>query len=205
MPSVLLMENAGRGVADWLGELGIDGPVVVCCGRGNNGGDGFVVARHLDLRQHRVCVLLFADPAELRGDAAIQYRILEASGVRIVRPATEELERHLAGSAWVVDALLGTGARGEPRPPLNLAIERINGCGARIMAVDLPSGLDADTGIAATTTIRATHTCTFVALKAGFLAPSAADYLGTVRVVDIGAPRKLVDAILARGTLVRRD
>jgi NAD(P)H-hydrate epimerase len=205
MPSVLLMENAGRGVVDWLGELGIDGPVAVCCGRGNNGGDGFVVARHLDLRHHRVCVLLFADPAELRGDAAIQYRILEASGVRIVRPATEELQRHLTGSAWVVDALLGTGARGEPRPPLNLAIDRINGCGARIMAVDLPSGLDADTGITATTTIRATHTCTFVALKAGFLAPGAADYLGTVRVVDIGAPRKLVDAILARGTLVRRD
>src|SRR6476620_11282136 len=81
MTGLMLMENAGRGVADRLCELGISGPVVICCGQGNNGGDGFVVARHLDLRGHAVRVLLFSDPSRLKGDAEVNYRIVERSGL----------------------------------------------------------------------------------------------------------------------------
>ncbi len=196
MASVMLMENAGRGVADRLCALGIAGPVAICCGPGNNGGDGFVVARHLDLRGHAVRVLLFADPADLKGDAALNFQVLKRSDVPIRRLAAPDLESELNRCAWVVDALLGTGAVGEPRPPLDQVIARINAQAALVLAVDLPSGLDCDTGQPARHTVEAAQTCTFVAHKPGFFAKGAERYTGPVHVVDIGAPRKLVDEIL---------
>lgn len=201
MVSIMLMENAGRGATDKLCELGIAGPVVICCGRGNNGGDGLVIARHLDLRRYPVRVLIFSDPSEMQRDAAINFRVLSQSDVPIRRVNPIDLENELAGSAWVVDALLGTGARGEPRPPLDEVIDRINGQSAPVFSVDLPSGLDCDTGHPAQRTIRAAHTCTFVANKPGFLVAGAERYTGTVHVVDIGAPRKLVDEILGIGAI----
>ena len=94
---------------------------------------------------------------------------------------------------WIVDALLGTGARGEPRPPLDAVIDQLNGASAKRLAVDLPSGLDCDTGAAARHTIRAAETCTFVAMKRGFTIPGAAQYTGRIHVLDIGAPRCLVE------------
>ncbi len=196
MASIMLMENAGRGVADRLVALGIDGPIVICAGGGNNGGDGFVVARHLDLRGFSVRVVLLADPEGLHGDAALNFHVLKHSGVPIVRPDVEELAGELAGCAWIVDALLGTGARGEPRAPFDRAIEAINASGVPTLAVDLPSGLDCDTGRPAMHTIRARHTCTFVAAKPGFYIAGAEQYTGTVHVCDIGAPRRLVAEIL---------
>ena len=200
MHSLVLMENAGRGLADKLRELGLGGPVVICCGKGNNGGDGFVIARHLDLRGVAVKVLLWAEPAELTGDAAANFAILEKCGVAIEvfgkshDPAW--LDAALAGAGVVVDCLLGTGATGDPRPPLDAVIERLNACPATKVAVDLPSGLDCDTGQASRTTIRASHTCTFVAHKPGFLIPDAQAYTGIVHVLDIGAPRKLVESCI---------
>ena len=196
LTGLVLMENAGRGVADRLGALGIAGRVGICCGPGNNGGDGFVVARHLDLRGCDVHVLLFADPAKLQGDAAVNFRVIHRSGLSIARPEAAEVARELAGASWIVDALLGTGTRGEPRPPLDEVIDQLNAHTARILAVDLPSGLDCDTGQPTRYAIRAAHTCTFVALKPGFLVPGAEQYTGVVHVVDIGAPRKLVDEIM---------
>jgi NAD(P)H-hydrate epimerase len=199
MSGLVLMENAGRGVADKLCQCGVDGPVVICCGKGNNGGDGFVIARHLDLRRLAVKVLLFADPDELTGDAAANYGILEKCGVpiEVIAEAADiaRLDQEFANAAWIVDALLGTGATGEPRPPSDVAIARINASGKQVLAVDLPSGLDCDTGRPATHTIRAAHTCTFVAEKPGFLVPGAVEFTGQVHVLDIGAPRKLVDEI----------
>lgn len=201
MPSALLMENAGRGTVDVLESLGIHGPVVICAGAGNNGGDGFVIARRLDLRGYLVRVLLLADPGRLVGDAALNYGILKAAEISIERsPAgdlNEWLSARLADADWIVDALLGTGARGEPRPPLDAAIDAINAASKKVLAVDLPSGLDCDTGQAARHTIRAAHTCTFVAAKPGFTAPGAGQYVGQVHAVDIGAPRKLVEEILS--------
>lgn len=194
---LVLMENAGRGVADTLCGLGIAGPVVVCCGRGNNAGDGFVIARHLDLRGHRVRTLLWAKPEELAGDAAANFRILAKTDVpiEVFGPTHDEarLSRQLDGAAWIVDALLGTGAAGEPRPPFDAVIEQLNAATAPRLAVDLPSGLDCDTGRPARRTIRAAETCTFVAAKTGFLAPEATPYVGRLHVLDIGVPRKIVE------------
>ena len=196
---LVLMENAGRGVADVLCRLGIAGPVAICCGKGNNAGDGFVIARHLDLRGHAVRVLLWAEPEELTGDAAANFRILAKTDVPIeVFGAAEDaarLSKLLAGAAWIVDALLGTGARGEPRPPLDAVIDRLNAAAAPKLAVDLPSGLDCATGAPAKHTIRAAETCTFVTAKIGFSSSQAAPYLGRVHVLDIGVPRKLIERV----------
>src|SRR3954463_7431756 len=117
IPGVVLMENAGRGMAELLKTLGIQGPVVVCSGRGNNGGDGFVIARHLDNAGVPVRVLLFARPEELAGDAGINYHIVANSGLPLeVHAGTEvdgdRLRVGLAGADWVVDALFGSGLRG---------------------------------------------------------------------------------------------
>jgi NAD(P)H-hydrate epimerase len=196
---LVLMENAGRGVADVLCSLGIAGPVMICCGKGNNAGDGFVIARHLDLRGHSVRVLLWADPAELTGDAAANFAILAKTDVPIdvfgSSHDPDRLSNLLTAAAWIVDALLGTGARGEPRPPLDAVIEQLNASPAPKLAVDLPSGLDCDTGEPARHTIRATDTCTFVTAKTGFASPQAQPYLGRIHVLDIGVPRTLIERI----------
>jgi NAD(P)H-hydrate epimerase len=201
MSGLVLMENAGRACADVLCRLGVHGRVVICCGKGNNGGDGFVIARHLDLRGHEVKVMLFADPAGLTGDAAANYRILEHCGIPIdVQGAAVDLPRlqaELTSADWIVDALLGTGATGEPRPPYDQAIAAVNASGKLVVAIDLPSGLDCDTGVPAQQTIRAAHTCTFVAAKPGFFAAGADRFTGELHVLDIGAPRKLVDEVFA--------
>jgi NAD(P)H-hydrate epimerase len=198
---LVLMENAGRGVVDRLEALGISGPVVICCGKGNNAGDGFVIARHLDLRGYEVRVLVWAGADELTGDAGVNFRVLRAMQLPLALLGkghdAAQLDAALAGAAWIVDALLGTGARGEPRSPLDAVIDQLNDSPVPKLAVDLPSGLDCDTGEAAGHTIRAAHTCTFVAPKLGFRAPEADRYTGQVHVLDIGAPRRLVEDVLA--------
>lgn len=192
MSGLVLMENAGRGCADTLCRLGISGPVVICCGKGNNAGDGFVIARHLDLRGFAAKVLLWCDPGQLTGDAATNYRILTKMDLPIFAYSgvhdASRLAAHLNGADWIVDGLLGTGARGEPRPPLDEVISQLNQHGAKKLAIDLPSGLDCDTGAAASVTFRADHTCTFVAAKPGLLAPQAKSVVGEIHVLDIGAP-----------------
>lgn len=199
MTGLVLMENAGRGVADVLAGLGAAGPMVIACGKGNNAGDGLVIARHLENRGYAVRTLLWADPEELSPDAAANYRILTAAGSAVERmlgPAgPSRLETALADADWVIDALLGTGASGAPRPPLDSVIRSLNASPARKLAVDLPSGLDCDTGAVAEPTFRADHTCTFVAAKPGLLLPQAARWVGQLHVVDIGVPRRLVERI----------
>ncbi len=199
VPSIVLMENAGRGVADQLCALGAESPVAICCGSGNNGGDGFVVARHLDLRGIEARVLLWSPREKLTGDALINFNILERSGVAIhcFTDASDvpQFEQHLTGASWIVDALLGTGAAGPPRPPLDSVIAAINRHAAPVLAVDVPSGLDCDTGEAPGAAIRAAHTCSFVAMKPGFTTKRAKQYTGEIHVLDIGAPRKLVERV----------
>ena len=202
MSSLVLMENAGRGLADTLIRLGIHSPILICCYRGNNGGDGFVLARHLDLRGVAVRVALWCEPDELIGDAAANFAILAKTGVPIEVFGSRHDEPRLAAlltdAGWIVDSLLGTGAQGEPRPPLDAVIDQLNAHAAPKLAVDLPSGLDCDTGVASRHTIRARHTCTFVAHKPGFLVSGADRYTGVVHVLDIGAPRRLVEECLAK-------
>src|SRR5262249_29680226 len=147
VPGVVLMENAGRGTAELLVSLGVRGEVVVCCGKGNNGGDGFVIARHLDNRGVAVPVLLFGGPAEITGVARINLPILTKSGVRVEshRDASQ-VAAALKDADWVVDALFGTGLTAAPRPPFDAVIAAINASGKKVFAVDIPSGLDTDTG-----------------------------------------------------------
>jgi NAD(P)H-hydrate epimerase len=131
--------------------------------------------------------LLFADPRELSADAAVQWNILHRL---CLEPEVREDEFRLAGlfktSEWIVDAMFGTGLQGPMRPPFDRVAELINASGKRVLAVDIPSGLDADTGEPMGTTVRAEHTITFVAPKAGFQNPAAATWLGQLHVADIG-------------------
>lgn len=200
MPGVVLMENAGRGCAELL--LGPDGlsrggSVAICCGKGNNGGDGYVIARHLDNHGVRVEVFLACDPAELQGDAAIHFEIIRRSQLSITiasQPADwMALAARLKQADWIVDALLGTGFSGEPREPVATAIQTMNASGRPILAIDVPSGFDAETGAAAADCIRATRTATFVALKRGFVEiTNSKEFTGPVEVMGIGAPRTLL-------------
>lgn len=193
VPGIVLMENAGRGVVDFFLSLNLKGPVVICCGKGNNGGDGFVVARHLDNHDIPVSVLLFAPSEDLRGDAEINYNILVKSGVYIVdcsdRQYQERFMNELSRAEWVIDALLGTGLSGEVKAPYDHIIEIINHSSKKIIAIDIPSGLDCDTGKPLGKTIKANYTVTFAALKKGFVLSEAKEYIGTVHLVDIGVPK----------------
>jgi NAD(P)H-hydrate epimerase len=199
VPGVVLMENAGRGMAELLRTLGIQGQVVVCCGKGNNGGDGFVIARHLDNAGVPVRILLFADPAKLTGDAAVNHRIVAASGVPLevfagVALDEDGLSRLLVGADWIVDALFGSGLRGAAQAPFDRVIAAINAAGVRVFAVDIPSGLDSDTGSPLGIAVRAQHTATVAAWKKGFVQPGAAQWLGKVHLIDMGVPRRLLES-----------
>ncbi len=200
LPGIVLMENAGRGAAELLHTIAPGATVAIVCGEGNNAGDGFVIARHLENLGHAVRLLLAGESGELRGDAAIAWGVAERAGIpvrRLVTATLDEWERAIAGADWVVDALLGTGASGPPRGAIATAIEAVNAAGrrgAKVFAVDLPSGLDCDTGTAAGACVTADVTATFVARKVGFDVPAAATLLGEVHVVGIGVPRALLAA-----------
>ncbi len=200
MSSLVLMENAARGVLDVLERQGIAGPVLICSGRGNNGGDGLALARLLDVRGYAANVALWGEDSALSGDASTNLRILRHCDVRLERfDSAEEpdrLARLVDGADWIVDALFGTGFRGEMRTPFDAVIRQLNAANARHLAVDVPSGLNADSGHSAEYTFCADHTVTFVAPKVGFHAPAAGQYLGEIHVADIGAPRRLVEETL---------
>jgi NAD(P)H-hydrate epimerase len=189
---IVLMENAGRGIAEILLAENPKGKVVICCGRGNNGGDGFVIARHLNAAGVDVQVLLFANPKELMGDACMNHAIIAQSDIPmkvLISPSAEDLKSIFKDAVWVVDALVGTGQKGSLRTPLDIVVRQINESGVKVLAVDLPSGLDADTGIASDPTIKATITATMVTPKTGFQNPEAQSYLGKLKVVGIGLPK----------------
>ena len=196
MPGLVLMENAGRGCVDVLQSLGVRGPVLLACGKGNNGGDGFVIARHLDNAGISVHVALLCAADELQGDAAANYEWLQETAVErftIDAPDFQENLRDVASRCeWVIDALLGTGATGSPRSPYAEVISHLNEIPARRLAVDLPSGLDCDTGQAGKPTFKADRTCTFVAIKPGLMADEARSFVGIIHVVDIGVPGRLI-------------
>jgi NAD(P)H-hydrate epimerase len=198
VPEIVLMENAGRGASELLMGLGAKGPVVLCCGRANNGGDGLVIARHLDNRGVPVRVLQFGGPETPA--AQTNFQIVRRSGLSLTvfdlkAPLAGGLAESLADAEWVVDALFGTGLRGPLRPPFDEVVEAINRRRARVLAVDIPSGLDCDTGKPAGPCVRADHTATFVAFKKGFDAPEAAAWLGEVHVLEIGAPRRCLEEV----------
>ncbi len=202
LPGLVLMENAGRGAAELLLRLGCNGRVMICAGKGNNAGDGFVIARHLENYGVDVVVWMFGNPDDLCGDAAVNFSVLREANtpIRIAADPLDwaEFDRELNKSAWVVDALLGTGMTGDVREPLKTLIQRINAApNPRKLAIDLPSGMDCDTGRPLGCSIHADHTATMVARKLGFDAPGAAELTGTVHVIDIGIPKALANSLVA--------
>ncbi|MCH7700676.1 MAG: NAD(P)H-hydrate epimerase [Planctomycetes bacterium] len=205
IPSLVLMENAGRNAAQEIAGLaarvGAAG-IVILCGPGNNGGDGFVIARHLANRGMAVRPILVGDPRKMSPDCTANHRIIENMGLRTCVHARADQIPQLAASIraddLVVDALLGTGFSGSVRAPLDLLIAAVNDTEtAAVVAIDVPSGLDCDTGLVANVAMRADLTLTFVARKVGFDAENAGSNVGEIKVLDIGAPPELVARVLA--------
>lgn len=198
IPGIILMENAGRNAAELI-RTSFDNPsgVTILCGMGNNGGDGCVIARHLHNAGCRVRVLIAGDVARLTSDARGNFDIVRAMGLDICIATDADEQQSFVNATLpddiVVDALLGTGFRGEVREPTASLICAVNELARRaIVAVDVPSGLDCDTGAPSASTIKADLTITFVAIKRGFLEDVAKEYLGRVVVADIGAPSALM-------------
>jgi NAD(P)H-hydrate epimerase len=194
LPGVVLMENAGRSAAELLvNDLGASGKIAIVCGKGNNAGDGFVIARHLELCGCNVELFLAAPSDQFSGDAAVFFDVVRKSGIEwrdLSQASADEWTAALSDASpnWIVDALLGTGLTGPAREPFATAIEIINSLKLPTFAVDLPSGLDCDTGLPLGPCVRATHTGTFVARKIGFDQPASREWTGEVHVLDIGLP-----------------
>ncbi len=194
-----LMERAGSGVAAATERLAPDGPVSVVCGKGNNGGDGLVVARLLRHAGRPVTVVLLAEPSELSGDARANLeRLPGPAPVRLDGGSWEDTAAAPASGgplpgtgpgAVVVDAILGTGFAGEPRGAAAAAIEAINRAGAAVVSVDVPSGVDSSSGVVAGTAVDASLTVTFHVAKPGLWINPGKSHTGTLVTLDIGIPR----------------
>ena len=199
IPGLDLMEAAGRGVADGLFR---DYPdlashlVLILCGKGNNGGDGFVAARHLRKAGLTPGVILFADPDELTGDAATNYAAAGKAGLHIASitdtGALDGLGPFLEAGPLIVDCLLGTGIKGGVRGLLADVIQRINGSGCEVVALDLPSGLDADSLHVSGEPVRADRTYTLCRPKLPLVSGPAEPFAGDWAVLDIGIPDESV-------------
>jgi len=198
VPTLVLMENAGRGAAELIErELGLDRRFLVVCGAGNNGGDGFVVARRLLVRGARVRALLLVPAERLKGDAQTNHHAFVGVGGEVIEGAgsKERLSQELDRADVVVDAVFGTGLDREVEGFLREAIELVNRAPVRRVALDVPSGLDSDTGAALGVALRADLTATFAQHKRGLLTPSGALHAGRVELVDIGVPSSLAQAL----------
>ena len=199
IPGIVLMENAARAVVDVAIEMLKTSPVPtpkvgVMCGGGNNGGDGLAVARHLHNRGVDVWVGVMTDPGKYRGDAAINWAIIERMRLFCPRRDDKNIDFFLTNSQLVIDALFGTGLESLPRDPE--PIQMVNETAWNVLAIDLPSGMNCETGKSlGDDVVRANRTVTFVAEKAGFANPASRQYTGEITVGDIGVPRELIDEV----------
>jgi NAD(P)H-hydrate epimerase len=202
LPGRVLMEVAGRGAVRWLLECfpeATEMKIAVLAGRGNNGGDGFVMARHLHHQGARVTVFLLTEEDRVSGDAAANLALAKASGVPVVRlPDEGAFAGHrsaLAHQDLFVDAILGTGLQSEVKDYFKTVIEYLNESGKPVFAVDIPSGLNADTGHPCGICVRADATATFGFAKTGLVLYPGADFAGDLSVVDIGIPPFIADRV----------
>ncbi len=192
VPSLELMERAGAGVTRIVERLDPDGPVAVVCGKGNNGGDGLVVARLLREAGRSVTVVCAAPLGDFAGDAHVNLERLPGEQPIELAKDRARAEQALAKASVIVDALLGTGFEGEPRGNVGEAIEVVNAArspGTPVVSVDVPSGIDASTGVASGAAVRATVTATFHAGKPGLWIAPGKTHAGKVETIEIGIPR----------------
>jgi NAD(P)H-hydrate epimerase len=198
---LVLMENAGRNAAALINKsYGPAGQAFLFCGPGNNGGDGCVIARHLHNAGWSLVVVITAGTDRWTPDMTANFRIIEAMGLNpLVAADAQSLEnaaRSIRPTDVVVDAILGTGFQGNVRAPLDNLFHAINAAPKRgLVAVDVPSGLDCDTGMPSNATLRADYTITFAAMKRGFIAQHALPFVGRIEVAGIGAPRELIEEL----------
>ena len=204
VPTLLLMENAGRSLADVFlanaARLNKDQKprrVLLCCGKGNNGGDGFVLARRLELEGIECRVVSLVSPDVYKGDALVNLNVLRAmfkdSPEKLIflsdlPNSLARLHSEITWCDWIVDAILGTGASGPLRSPYDVVAQTLNSSGKPIYSIDLPSGVNADDGSADPNAIRAKLTTTLAVAKTGLITEKAREYVGELFIGDIGVP-----------------
>lgn len=193
IPSMVLMERAGYGVferlREWFAPLERK-RVAVVCGKGNNGGDGLVIARYLWESGAPTHIFLLAPPSTFKGDAAVQWQIVHRLGIPTTQWSEAVSDQPFEAFDLIVDALLGTGVKGEVEGLLREAIEAINRSGLPIVAVDIPSGLEADTGHTLGAAVQATYTVTMGLPKRGFFLAEGIRHVGQWAVAEIGIPKQ---------------
>ena len=192
---VVLMENAGRSCAELIIEKlseAAEPSVCILCGTGNNGGDGFVIARHLFNKGIQVEVVICGDRGKIKGDAKKNLDIWEGLRQKVeqISPGNEnavvKLSQYCSRADLLVDALFGTGLKGQLREDYVKLIDAVNQSQKKILAVDIPSGLDCDSGEALGAAVKADSTVTFVAVKKGFQNECAASFTGEIYIASIG-------------------
>ena len=189
IPGVVLMENAGRAVVEVMQrEYGaLRGKRIgVFCGTGNNGGDGFVIARYLHLLGAEARVYTAGDENGMKGDALSYWRVVSKLPLRFVVGAAGIAATAMQWHDLIVDALLGTGIKEAPRPPFSRFISDINGAKCPVISVDIPSGVNSNTGATPGEVVRATHTVTFAYPKLGLFLPPGSDCVGKLHIANIG-------------------
>ena len=201
MPGILLMENAGRVAAEIIHQFSPPGLIEILCGGGNNAGDGYVIARHLQIFGRDIQLTCVVPLRKLQGDAQTNALTAQQAGIptRLIDDRGMDSEPHALEitASSVVDALLGTGSRGPLRGHYSKLVSMANAHPGMRFAIDIPTGLDCDTGEASDPTFHADHTITFVATKVGFQKNNAEKFVGVVHEVDIGVPVKLLQTLTA--------
>ena len=194
IPALILMENAAISSAFCVLQMlkVRQSEVILFCGQGNNGGDGFACARHLINHGLKVKVFFLGKKEKLSSEAKINYQILRKQGQRILTPKFSSLKKEFSNTDLIVDALLGIGLRSKVREPLYSLIKLINNSKKPVLSLDIPSGLDATLGEACGIAIRAKRTVTFGLFKRGLFNPQAKEYVGKLTIGDISLPRKLL-------------
>lgn len=199
IPSIQLMENAGREVCDVVQREFSPRRVLVFSGKGNNGGDGFVAARHLVNRGYSVQVLFLEDPLKLKSDPLVNYTILEKIKVplRMIDDTfrEQEIQAYCKQADLVIDAIFGIGINSPVSGKYEKAISAVNQCGKRVVSVDIPSGLNADTGAIYGVAVKAWMTVALAYPKVGFFVNEGPTHAGRIEVVDIGIPRELESSL----------
>jgi NAD(P)H-hydrate epimerase len=195
IPGILLMENAARNLSKIVHEACNACPsrIVIVCGSGNNAGDGYAAARHLSNLGHSIRIVVLKPIDQLQGDARLMADIANKMWLEMVH----DPDAISSDCDVIIDAIFGTGLSRTPEGTFAKVIEQINRIDAKVhrVAVDIPSGLDCDTGIPMGVAVKAHQTVTFLAEKVGFSRPEASIYTGKITVVDIGAPVEVIQKV----------
>ncbi|HDL10158.1 MAG TPA: NAD(P)H-hydrate epimerase [Candidatus Omnitrophica bacterium] len=191
IPRLVLMENAGRNVAEFVkAKTKVRDKIIIFAGTGYNGGDSLVAARHLFLAERKVVVYMVGNILKLKPETAVELRIIHNMAIKIKhvdkRIVGKRIIEELKGARFIIDGLLGTGAKGKLRSPLKELVEILNLVKIPKLAVDIPTGLNCDSGKVMGEAIKADYTITFKALKKGMLTPEGKRYCGKVIITEIG-------------------